>query len=255
MFRRNSPCGWNNRRLMPALVEMLTLLAICVLLVACANVAGLLLSRATSRGREIALRLAVGAARWQLVRLLFLENLLLALGGGIVGIVIGVAGIRLFARIPMPTDVPVSLHFALDRRALLFILTVSIASTFCLACCRRYAVPAPISFRRSKRAMATTRASGHFGDAMYSSPRSWQSHSFCCRIGGGFLGLSQPAPARARVSNGSSSSHEFRLGVGALRSAQSEQFYRQLLHRARATPGVRSAILSSIIPFTFDIRR
>lgn len=112
------------------LIEMLTVLAMCVLLVACANVAGLLLSRATVRGREIAVRLAVGAARWQLIRQLFLENLLLAIGGGISGIAIALAGIRLFASIPTPTDVPVSFDISLSNRVLLFTLIVSVVSTF-----------------------------------------------------------------------------------------------------------------------------
>lgn len=71
---------------------MLIVLAICVLAVACANVAGLLLSRATVRSREIAVRLAIGAARRQLIRQLFLENLLLAIAGGGFGIIIALAG-------------------------------------------------------------------------------------------------------------------------------------------------------------------
>jgi ABC-type antimicrobial peptide transport system permease subunit len=81
-----------------AMLVMLALLALCVLFVACANVAGLLLSRASARTREFAVRLAIGAKRATLVRQLLIENLLLAIAGGAGGLVIAYAGVKLYER-------------------------------------------------------------------------------------------------------------------------------------------------------------
>lgn len=110
------------------LVAMLGTLALAVLLVACANVAGLLTSRAPVRAREMALRLAIGAGRRRLVRQLVTESLLTALAGGVVGLGVGYAGMMLFRQIELPTDLPVLLGFRMDHRALLFSLAVSVAS-------------------------------------------------------------------------------------------------------------------------------
>src|SRR5262249_10822360 len=102
--------------------------ALAVLFVACANVAGLLTSRAPVRAREMALRLAIGAGRARLVRQLVTESLLLAGGGGLLGLGVGYAGVRLFRQIELPTDLPIMLAFQMDRRALLFSLAVAVAS-------------------------------------------------------------------------------------------------------------------------------
>jgi len=113
-----------------ALVAMLLMLAFCVLLVACANVTGLLLSRARARSREMAVRLAIGAGRGSLIRQLLLENLLLALAGGLLGVAVAYGGTSFFNSIPIPVDVPLVFHVSVDGRMLLFTIAASLVSTF-----------------------------------------------------------------------------------------------------------------------------
>ena len=107
---------------------MLSTLALAVLFVACANVAGLLTSRAPARAREMALRLAIGAGRGRLIRQLVTESLLLAVAGGVAGLGVGYAGMMLFGQIQLPTDLPINLSFRMDRRALVFSFAVAVAS-------------------------------------------------------------------------------------------------------------------------------
>jgi putative ABC transport system permease protein len=99
-----------------------------VLLIACANVANLTLARASSRQREIVIRLALGASRWQVVRQLLAESALLALAGGLLGLLLAVSGIAALKSISSE-QVPRLEGVRLDRWALGFTLLVSLMTS------------------------------------------------------------------------------------------------------------------------------
>lgn len=99
-----------------------------VLLIACANVANLLLSRATNRAREISVRVSLGASRWRVVRQLLLESVLLSVIAGIGGIAIAAVGIRLFDRATADVGRPYWIQFTMDGTVVAFFAAVCLGT-------------------------------------------------------------------------------------------------------------------------------
>ena len=112
------------------MMVVLTTLSMAVLCVACANVAGLLASRAPLRSREIALRLAVGAGRGRLVRQLITESLGIAFMGALAGLGVGHVGVLLLRQIQFPTEVLTIPLLQLDRRVFAYSVLMATASAF-----------------------------------------------------------------------------------------------------------------------------
>ncbi len=99
-----------------------------VLLIACANVANLLLSRSTNRAREISVRVSLGASRWRVVRQLLIESVILAVLSGLAGLGIAAIGIRLFDRATMDVGRPYWIQFTMDANVIGFFALICLGT-------------------------------------------------------------------------------------------------------------------------------
>ena len=231
-----------------AMMIMLGLLAFSVLLVACANVAGLLLSRARARSREIAVRLAMGASRSALVRQLLLESLLVAVAGGLAGTLVADGGAEGFSRIPFPTDLAFSIGATVDRRALLFTLLLSLVSTVLFGLGPALRMTRPELVPALKAADADSGKRRFWGRNTIVSGQVALSLVLlvisAVLVEGFRYQLSQGAgfrPDRLLLTS-------FDTQMARYSEDQTRQFYTRLLERTRLAPGVRSAALSSTLP-------
>ena len=221
-----------------------------VLLIACANVASLLLSRARARSREIAIRLAIGASRARLVRQLLTESLLLAFAGGAAGLGLALLGIKFFSAIRLPTALPLWLVAHLDLRVLAFCAIASALSGIVFGI-----APALHTLRTD---LSGTLKSGDA--ALSGKRRRFQVRNILVtgQVAVSMLLLIIAGLLVKDFANATGFTAGFRTdhvllltmdpSLVGYQESQGRAFYRQLVERVSGLPGVRSVALGEHIP-------
>jgi macrolide transport system ATP-binding/permease protein len=246
----NAPSG-ASRFLLPVML-VLGAMAILVLLLACANVANLLLIRALGRRKEIAVRLSLGAGRGRLVAQLLTEGLLLAVLAGALGMVLAVWGRDLLAAFIPVTDAPVAPTFPIDAPLLGFaaLLSLTTGVLFSLAPALQVTSPDLASTLRDEAGAV----SGGRKGVVRSGLVVLQITLSCLLLIA--AGLFVRSLGRASdIDPGFSARNVLLASVDLFPGGYDEErgrvFYRELLRRAAGLPGVESASLASAVPLDF----
>ncbi|MGA7920899.1 MAG: ABC transporter permease [Candidatus Acidiferrales bacterium] len=235
--------------LLPTLMSIAGL----VLLLACANVANLMLVRSAGRRREIAIRMSLGASRWRLVRQLLVESLMLALAGGVVALLITFWTSATLMKFMPATDFPISLEMRADRAVLLATLVISVLTgvIFGILPALRASSLAPIAVLKED----TGSASGGLKKARLASGLvvAQISLSLLLLICAGLLIRSFMS---AQQINPGFNSHNvliasYELFTAGYSDATGPEFDRQLVAKLEALPGIQSVALSTRVPLGF----
>jgi macrolide transport system ATP-binding/permease protein len=226
-------------------------LAGLVLLLACVNVANILLVRATVREREMAIRAALGAGRGRLIRQLLTESLLLAGCGGLAGIVLGYWGSSALGHVNFATDLPVRLDFGFDWRVFGFASGAALLTGIIVGI-----VPA---IRASRGNLAHILHEG--GRGLVGGRNRLRSALVVAQVAGSLMlliiaGLFTRSLGEAQRSNlGFDPNHVVNFFMDpneiGYNVAQGRDFYKNLLARVRALPGVVSASTANSTPMGY----
>jgi putative ABC transport system permease protein len=226
--------------------------ALCVLLIACANLAGMLLARAMSRSRELAVRAALGAGRERLVRQMLTESLVLAWGGAVLGIALAYGALPLLAKL-VPTGLPIAAVPQIDGRILAFAVAATCATGLgfgIVPAWRGAGRPAAAALAGGRSASGARRE--RFRSALVAAE---VAASVALLVG---LGLLTRALLRVEgVDPGFDPDHVMTLRTSLPmpryeQGSTREVFYRRVLDQVRGLPGVTAAAYTSFLPMAMQ---
>jgi macrolide transport system ATP-binding/permease protein len=235
------------------ILAVLSILVALVLVIACANVANLLLSKAVSRRREVAVRLSLGASRTRLVRQLLTESLLLAFVAGTAGVVMAYWTMDVIMAFAPPVDMPLDLGLRMDTTTLMFAVGVSLVTgvIFGLAPALQASSPRTINaLKEEGRSGSGSRTTGRLRNALVVA----QLAVCLVLLVGATLFLRSFIAAQA-LSPGFDAERLVTASMDMFPSGytgeRNREFQRRAIEAIEALPGIESAAFGSRIPLGF----
>jgi len=231
----------------------LAVVALLVLLIACANIANLLLARATARQREIAIRSAVGASRSRLLRQFLIENLLLALAGGAGGALISLWSTSLLSFFLPGSYLPFGLDVGVNGEVLAFTVGLSVLTGVIFGSAPAWRSSSPNLIHSLKEGGRTNSSGSQHGRLRSLLVVSEMVLALVLLVGAGLLIRSLK---RVQTASPGFNPHHVLLAAFDLRpngytNGSSHAFYDTLLQRIRALPGVESVSMEQYVPLWF----
>ena len=224
-----------------------------VLLLACTNIANILMARASVRQREMAIRAALGGARSRLVRQMLTETILTALLGGIAGVFLGAWLSRLVGSIPQIAGLPIRLGFGFDWRVFAYALAAVIITAV-------FSGLSP-ALRATRADVNTVLHQGGRLDATGAARHKVRGDLMAAQVAGSLMLLIaaglfvRSLQAVERMDLGFDPAHLLNVrldpSINDYNQTQTTEFYRALEARIRALPGVQSASLATAVPMGF----
>jgi predicted permease len=230
-------------------------LAGLVLLIACANVANLILARANGRRKEIAMRFALGASRGRMIRQLLTESVLLALCGGIVGLLFARWAAMALMSIRIPTDLPLHLFdLRLDWRVFSFSFLAALITGIVaglLPALQAHRTDLADTLKVGGRSGGSSTGHHRFRNALVVAQVAVSLLLLACA--GFFIRSFQNS---ANVDMGFRVDHTLMmsvdLGLQGYSEERGQQFYKQIADRVKSLPGVRDAGFTAYIPMGYE---
>lgn len=225
-----------------------------VLLICCANVANLILTRAAGRGKEIAIRLALGASRMRIMRQLFVENALLSVVGGTLGLLLAFWATSVLASVRPATPVPIILNFTPDIRVLVFTLFVSLLASFAFGL-------AP-ALQTTKPDLVPALKKETVGSGLRKRKFPLSTIVVVSQVALSFVLLTGATLFIRSLQNASTLNPGFEVEKGLVFSfdvasqgyseAQGKDFYRRLLEKLKTSPEIMTAGAAKLVPLSLS---
>ena len=223
-----------------------------VLLIACVNVANLLLARAATRQKEIALRLALGASRVRLIRQLLTESVLLALAGGTIGLLLASFGVEYLVTLA-PQDIPRIASVGVNAKVIMFAFAVSFLTAIIFGLAPALSVSKPDLNEALKEGGGKSQGGARSKRLREMLVVSEVALAVVLMVGAGLLVRS--FNNLQRIDPGFNAENVFTARVALVQSkypegAQQKAFFEQLLERVKTLPGVESAAVVLMRPLS-----